>query len=183
MNKPWLEKPRARWQHFSARGQRAWQVLSARDKRLATGMALALSSLLTWLLLMQPALDKIRYWQAETPKLRAQAEALDVLLHDVRRPAQDLELSLRQSLESAGLGGHYQLQAPEAAAPQAWRLSFTEAPADAAMGWLLTRAGQFLLEVVEVRLQRAGEPSPENTAGTLSGTVRMDQALGAKERS
>lgn len=184
MNKPSLAQYRARWQHLSARAQVAWQGLSPRDKRLATGMALALTGLLTWLLLVQPALDKISYWQAETPKLRSQAEALEVLLREVARPpvGDNLEQSLRQSLDSAGLGGHYQLQAPDAETP-AWRLSLSDAPADAALSWLLANAGQFSLEVVEVRLQRAGEALPDNTAGTLSGTVRMDQALGAKERS
>lgn len=185
MNKPRFAKYRARWQHLHARGQVAWQGLTPRDKRLATGMALALAGLLTWMLLVQPALDKINYWQAETPKLRSQAEALEVLLREVARPpsGRNLEQSLRQSLDSAGLGGHYQLQAPDAQTPPTWRLSFTDAPADAALSWLLANAGQFSLEVVEVRLQRTGEALPDNTAGTLSGTVRMDQALGAKERS
>lgn len=185
MNKHLLAKYRARWQHFNARGQTAWQGLDLREKRLVAGMALALSSLLTWMVLVQPALKKISYWQAETPKLRSQTEALEVLLREVARPpsGQDLEQTLRQSLETVGLVGHYQLQAPDTTTPQTWRLTFDEAPADAAVGWLLANARQFSLEVVEVRLQRAGEPLPDNTAGTLSGTVRMDQALGAKERS
>ncbi|MPQ72027.1 type II secretion system protein M, partial [Pseudomonas sp. MWU12-2323] len=42
---------------------------------------------------------------------------------------------------------------------------------------------QLSLQVVEARLQRADNASTEVTAGTLSGTVRMDQALGAKEAS
>jgi general secretion pathway protein M len=176
---------RARWRHFKTRAQVIWQGLALREKRMVAGTALVLAGLLTWLLLIQPPLKKIDYWQAETPKLRSQAEALEVLLREVARPptAQGLEQSLRQSLEASGLAGHYQLQAPDTAPPQAWRLTFDEAPADAVVGWLLGNPRQFSLEVVEVRLQRAGEPLPNDTAGTLSGTVRMDQALGAKEAS
>jgi len=176
---------RARWQHFHLRAQVFWQGQSRREKRMVAGTALVLAGLLSWLLLIQPPLKKIAYWQTETPKLRSQAEALEVLLREVARPstAQSLDQSLRQSLEASGLAGHYQLQAPDTATPQAWRLTFDEAPADAVVGWLLGNPRQFYLEVVEVRLQRAGEPLPDDTAGTLSGTVRMDQALGAKEAS
>lgn len=185
MSKYSLEVHRARWQHFNGRARAIWQGLALREKRMVVGMALVLTGLLTWLLLIQPPLKKIDYWQAETPKLRSQAEALEVLLREVARPpsAQGLEQALRQSLEAGGLAGHYQLQVPDTATPQAWRLTFDAAPADAVVGWLLGNPRHFSLEVVEVRLQRAGEPLPDDTAGTLSGTVRMDQALGAKEAS
>jgi general secretion pathway protein M len=48
---------------------------------------------------------------------------------------------------------------------------------------MLSSPGQFSLQVIEARLQRANEGNTDVTAGTLSGTVRMDQALGAKEAS
>ncbi len=156
-----------------------WRGLALREKRLLIGAGLVLASLLTWWVLVQPALKKIDYWQAETPKLRAQAAALQVLLQDVAAPRQGDEAALRQALDGAGLQGHYQLQALE---PGGWRLTFDNAPADAVVGWLLGNPHSFSLEVSEARLQRA-EDAINHSAGTVSGTVRMDQALGAKEAS
>jgi len=42
---------------------------------MLSGAAVFLASLLVWLSLIQPALKSIDYWQAETPKLRAQSQA------------------------------------------------------------------------------------------------------------
>lgn len=174
MNKSALIQLRARARQF-------WQGLALREKRMVGGTALVLGGLLTWLLLIQPPLKKIEYWQAETPKLRSQSEALELLLREVATPpaGQTLEQSLQQTLDASGLAGHYRLQALDSA----WQLTFEDAPADGVIGWLLGNPRQFSLEVVEARLQRAGDAPADDTAGTLSGTVRMDQAQGAKEAS
>ncbi|MBX4135340.1 MULTISPECIES: type II secretion system protein GspM [Pseudomonas] len=168
-----------KWLRVRGQAQVFWAGLAQREKRLLIGAGLLLASLLTWLVLVQPALKKIAYWQAETPKLRAQAEALQVLLQDVAAPQVADDNALRQALDGAGLHGHYQLQTLD---PGAWRLTFDNAPADAALGWLLGNVRTFSLEVSEARLQRAGD-AVDNSAGTVSGTVRMDQALGAKDAS
>jgi general secretion pathway protein M len=168
-----------RWLRLRTRAQVFWSGLALREKRLLIGAGLVLASLLTWLVLVQPALKKIDYWQAETPRLRAQAEALQVLLQDVAAPRQADEAALRQALDGAGLQGHYQVQALDAGG---WRLTFDNAPADAVVGWLLGNPRSFSLEVSEARLQRAAD-AVDNSAGTVSGTVRMDQAPGAKEAS
>jgi len=188
MNKLSVARYRARWQQLDARARVFWSALAPREKTMLTGTALVLSGLVLWLLLIQPALKKIDYWQAETPKLRAQAQALQVLLQEVAATSvggqeQSLEQALRQTLDASGLAGHYRLQRPAPAAPQVWQLTFEQAPADAVVGWLLGNPRQFSLEVVEARLQRTGAAEPDDAAGTLSGTVRMDQALGAKEAS
>ncbi|HEX4548964.1 type II secretion system protein GspM [Pseudomonas sp.] len=182
MNKASLAVYRARWQRFGAQLQVRWQALALREKRMVGGMAVVLLSLLVWVALIQPPLKKITYWQSETPKLRAQTEALEVLLREVsvRPEGQSLAQSLEQTLQASGLAGHYQLQAEETGA---WQLTFDAAPADAVLDWLLSTPAQLSLQVVEARLQRADNASTEVTAGTLSGTVRMDQALGAKEAS
>ncbi|MGE7955206.1 type II secretion system protein GspM [Pseudomonas sp. NPDC089530] len=182
-----LGRYRQRWQLHVAQARLYWNGLALREKRLLGGASVLLGGVLVWLLLIEPALKKIDYWQAETPKLRSQAEALEVLLHQAGGPrgavaGQSLEQSLRQTLDAAGLEGLYRLQAGEGEAP-GWQLSFQEAPADAVVGWLLGNPRQFSLEVMEARLQRAGPADIDGTAGKLSGTVRMDQALGAKEAS
>ena len=168
-----------KWLRVRGQAQVFWAALAQREKRLLIGAGLLLASLLTWLVLVQPALKKIAYWQAETPKLRAQAEALQLLLQDIAAPQVADDNALRQALDGAGLHGHYQLQPLD---PGAWRLTFDNAPADAALGWLLGNVRTFSLEVSEARLQRAGD-AVDNSAGTVSGTVRMDQALGAKDAS
>ncbi|CEL29650.1 type II secretion system protein GspM [Pseudomonas fluorescens] len=182
MNKASLAIYRARWQRFNSQLQARWQPLALREKRMVGGMAIAVIGLLVWVALIQPPLKKITYWQSETPKLRAQTQALELVLRDVsvRPDGQSLGQSLEQSLQASGLAGHYQLQAADAGS---WQLTFDVAPADAVLDWLLSHPAQLSLQVVEARLQRADNPSTEVTAGTLSGTVRMDQALGAKEAS
>lgn len=182
MNKAALAMYRARWQRFNRQVQARWQPLALREKRMVAGMAIALFGLLVWVALIQPPLKKIAYWQSETPKLRAQTEALEVLLREVnvRPDGQSVGQSLEQTLQASGLAGHYQLQAADSAS---WQLTFDAAPADAVLDWLLSQPSQLSLQVVEARLQRVENASTEVTAGTLSGTVRMDQALGAKEAS
>lgn len=113
-----------------------------------------------------------------------------MLLRDVAGPApeQPLDTALRQSLDASGLSQHYLLQAPGAERPNTWQLTFDQAPAEAVISWLLGNPRQFSLEVIEARLQRTALANPDNhdtdnSAGTLSGTVRMDQAQGAKEAS
>lgn len=181
MNDQVLAVYRRRWSLWRVQIHSRWNALSLREKRMVGGAALVLGSLLVWLLLIQPPLKKIDYWQAETPKLRSQTEALALLLREVASPSagQNLEYSLQQTLDASGLAGHYRLQAVDAG----WTLTFEDAPADAVIGWLLGNPGQFSLEVIEARLQRAGEAPVDDAAGTLSGTVRMDQAQGAKEAS
>jgi general secretion pathway protein M len=190
MNKHSLALAWGRWQTVRTRLRTFWQGLAVREQAAVALAALVLGGCLVWLAMIQPPLKTIAYWQAETPKLRSQAEALEVLLRDVAGPApgQPLEAALRQSLDASGLSQHYQLQAPGAERPNAWQLTFDKAPAEAVISWLLGNPRQFSLEVIEARLQRTPTDSdylanPDNTAGTLSGTVRMDQAQGAKEAS
>ncbi|NMX56682.1 type II secretion system protein GspM [Pseudomonas sp. WS 5146] len=168
-----------KWQQVRSQSHVFWTGLAVRERRMLAGAGLILASLLTWLVLVQPALKKIDYWQVEIPKLRSQAEALQVLLQGVAAPRQADDSALRQALDGAGLQGHYQLQA---LAPGGWQLTFENAPADRVVDWLLGNPRSFSLEVSEARLQRA-QDAVDNSAGTVSGTVRMDQALGAKEAS
>lgn len=181
MSKHSLNRWRGQWQQFKARAQAVWRGLALRERRMLAGTALLLVGLFGWLALIQPPLQKIRYWQAESAKLRGQSQALEQLLREVPMPSagQPLEAALRKSLDARGLAGYYQLTPMESG----WQLTFEAAPADAVIGWLVRNPRQFSLDVVEARLQRASEAEADDTAGTLSGTVRMDQARGAKEVS
>jgi general secretion pathway protein M len=163
-----------------------WQELTLKEKRLLSGGGVLLVCTLCWLALIQPALKNIDHWQAELPRLRSQAAAVQALLKNVQAPTaiagNQLEQALRQSLDATTLAGHYQLQAPQGPADH-WQLTFTDAPAAAALDWLLDSGRRFSLSVSEARLQRLDAVSEEQTAGQISGIVRMDQAPGAKESS
>lgn len=187
MNKPLLALYRQRCRDLMLQARVAWRGLSLREQRLLGASMTLLLGLAVGLLWVQPALQTIDHWQAETPKLRSQAQALDALLQEQSGAGQaqgeDLEQALRRTLDEAGLKDHYQLQAPAADDSPAWQLSFTQAPADAVVGWLLGWPRQFSLRVVQAQLQRAAGADTQDSAGTLSGTVRMDHTLNAKEAS
>lgn len=177
---------RRKWQTVRVQATGYWQSLALKEKRLLLGGGLLLLSLLIWLVLIQPALKSIDHWQAELPRLRSQASAVQALLKNVQAPtslaASELEQALRHSLDATALAGHYQLQAPQGPAGH-WQLTLTDAPAAAAINWLLDSSRRFSLSVTDARLQRADAVSEEQTAGQISGIVRMDQAPGAKESS
>jgi general secretion pathway protein M len=177
---------RRTWQRARTQATGYWQGLALKEKRLLLGGGLSLLSLLVWLVLVQPALKSIDHWQAELPRLRSQASAVQALLKTVQAPTSiagdELEQALRQSLEASALTGHYQLQAPQGGAGP-WQLTLTDAPAAAAINWLLDSHRRFSLSVSEAHLQRADAAGQDETAGQISGIVRMDQAPGAKESS
>ena len=72
-----------KWRRLRSQAQAFWSGLALREQRMLSGAGLVLASLLTWLVLIQPPLKKIAYWQAETPKLRAQADTLHALLQGI----------------------------------------------------------------------------------------------------
>lgn len=176
-----LHRWRGQWLQFKARALAVWRALAPRERRMLVGTALLLMGLFSWLVLIQPPLQKIEYWQVETAKLRGQSQALEQLLREVpvSSAGQSLEAALRQSLDARGLAGYYQLTPMQSG----WQLTFEAAQADVVIGWLIINPRQFSLYVVEARLQRASEAETDDRAGTLSGTVRMDQARDAKEAS
>jgi general secretion pathway protein M len=187
MNKPSLGTLRARLQHLRVQIHAWWQPLVKREKLMVIGMGVFVSAALIFWLGISPALHKIDYWAGETPKLRSQSQTLERLLKaagiEASPGADGLEQRLRRSLDERGLKDRYQLQAPAEQTPGVWQLSFESAPADAALGWLLDAPQRWALKVEYTRLQRVGVDAGTETTGTLSGTVRMDYAPGAKEAS
>lgn len=177
---------KARIAALQQRSRQWWQGLAARERRGLLLSAVLLGALVLWSALIQPALARISHWQMETPRLRSQAQALDALLAQAPAPAavlpgDQLEQALRQSLEDAGLGCCYQLERAET--PGGWQLQLHKAPADAVLNWLQRAPTRFALAVGQAHLQR--DPAAEDQAlpATLSATLRMDQAQGAKEPS
>lgn len=164
---------------YRAKARAAWHGLAPRERRAVGLVGVVLATALTWLTLVEPALAKIDHWQAETPKLRSQAQALSELLAQApqtpNQPTQDIE-PLHQSLADAGLAQCCTLQAADAG----WQLTWQQAPAEAALDWLTRVPPQHALQVSAAHLQRDPQPDPA-ASSTLSGTLRLDHALGAKE--
>ncbi|MCU7239529.1 MULTISPECIES: type II secretion system protein GspM [Pseudomonas] len=170
---------KARLANLRVQGRQRWQALAVRERRAVALGAGLLGVLLCWQVLVQPALARIDHWQAEIPKLRGQAQALDALLGErlAQRPA-DIAQAVRQSLEQAGLQAHSQLDADG----DAWRLSWQRAPAEAAMAWLQGVPPRLGLGIGQLALRRDPDTEPGSPV-TFSGTLRMDQAHGAKDPS
>ena len=53
-----------KWRRLRSQVQAFWSGLALREQRMLSGAGLVLASLLTWLVLIQPPLKKIAYWQA-----------------------------------------------------------------------------------------------------------------------
>ncbi|KPW21329.1 type II secretion system protein GspM [Pseudomonas cannabina] len=179
-------QPHTRWHLLGLRIRLAWRDLSRRERRVTGGGVLLLSGLLVWWLLIQPPLNRIAYWSAEIPRLRSQNEALDSVLQQVSTPPlraddQDEEQALRRSLEARGLLQHCRIEASTQGTVQGWHLTFEQAPADAMIDWLLEQPQVFSLHVMDARLQRAGAANAQDSAGSLSGVVRMEKAPSARE--
>ncbi|UXY55746.1 type II secretion system protein M [Pseudomonas tohonis] len=159
-------------------------ALGPRDRRILRLAAIALPPMLLWYALIEPPLARIEHWQAELPRLRAQAQTLEAVLAEVQGPAAlapgaSLESLLRQGLDGNGLAGHYQLHVD---GPR-WQLELQGAPAQGVMDWLLGVTPGLPLELRQVRLRRDGGTESERTDARLSGVVGMEQAPGAKESS
>ncbi|HHN4115378.1 TPA: type II secretion system protein M [Pseudomonas aeruginosa] len=121
-----LNTPAQRWSPLLLRLQAYWRQLAPRERKILAGGGLALCLALTWQVFIDPPLARIEHWQAELPRLRAQAAAVDGVLREVealRGPTlsgtADAE-AIRRSLRDQGLDG-FQLDAPQ---PGQWQLDF-----------------------------------------------------------
>jgi general secretion pathway protein M len=181
-----LARYRARWQAQRASAQQFWQRSSARDKRILRIAALVLPVVVLWYGLIQPPLQRIDHWQAELPRLRSQAAALDGVLDEVQGagvvPGAITPQLVKERLDGIGLAGAYDLEHRVEADATTWRLTLDNASADALLNWLLDDAPRLGLQVRDAHLQRATSQSTE-TAARISGVVGMEQAPGAKESS
>ncbi|MDH0300864.1 MULTISPECIES: type II secretion system protein GspM [unclassified Pseudomonas] len=156
-----------------------WRALAPRERRAVGAAGALLAVLFGWQVLIAPALARIEHWQAETPRLRSQAQTLDTLLAPrlAARPT-DLDEALQRSLDDAGLQAHSRLRVEGEAR---W-LSWQQAPAEAAMAWLQRVPPRLGLSIGRLDLRR--DPDAESASPvTFSGTLRMDQAPGAKDPS
>src|SRR5690606_41127517 len=93
-----------------------WRALSGRERRLVGVAAIALALGGLWLLGVEPALRQVVRWEAEIPKLRSQAQALEQVLAEVppapavpsASDSGNAVADVRAGLEAAGLPAEVQ---------------------------------------------------------------------------
>lgn len=147
-----------------------WNALAARERAFLAVMVLALAATAAWLAWLEPLLAVRTRWQAELPRLQAQAQALRPLLQarqqqaDARQAVPTLA-GVRQQLQQRGLQQQIRI---EARAGQ-WHLQVQAVPADALWNWLLPLLADPAVALQQLQLQRTGDV--DMPAARISGTI------------
>lgn len=148
-----------------------WQRLAARERAMLLLMSAAVMAAVLWLVWLQPLLKQRSHWQAELPRLQAQAAALAPLLRareqqqaQGRRPTL---AGLRQQITAAGLAGSLHIETRDGR----WHLQVRSVPADALWNWLLPLLADPAIELQQLQLQRTGDANMP--AARISGDIVM----------
>jgi len=148
-----------------------WQRLAARERAMLLLMSAAVMAAVLWLVWLQPLLKQRSHWQAELPRLQAQAAALAPLLRareqqqaQARRPTL---AGLRQQITAAGLAGSLHIETRDGR----WHLQVRSVPADALWNWLLPLLADPAIELQQLQLQRTGDANMP--AARISGNIVM----------
>ncbi len=185
-----LNTPAQRWSPLLLRLQAYWRQLAPRERKILAGGGLALCLALTWQVFIDPPLARIEHWQAELPRLRAQAAAVDGVLREVealRGPTlsgtADAE-AIRRSLRDQGLDG-FQLDAPQ---PGQWQLDFASVSGEALLRWLARSPAALRLSVSEAQVTRLDAPSEERSGssnelsgGLVSASIHLQSTSAPKD--
>lgn len=149
-----------------------WQRLAARERAMLLLMAVAIAAAALWLGWLQPLLKQRSHWQAELPRLQAQAAALAPLLRarEQQQQAQGRRptlAGLRQQITAAGLAGSLHIETRDGR----WHLQVRSVPADALWNWLLPLLADPAIELQQLQLQRTGDANMP--AARISGNIVM----------
>ncbi|AWH46318.1 type II secretion system protein GspM [Stenotrophomonas sp. ZAC14A_NAIMI4_1] len=152
--------------------QGRWRRLPVRDRRMLLLMVVALLGAGLWSFWLEPLLKQHSYWQAELPRLQAQADALRPLLRarEQRNQAQQQRPSLaalRMQIAAAGLAGGLHIEARNGR----WHLQVQDVPADALWNWLLPVLADPAVELQQLQLTRTGDANMP--AARISGNIVM----------
>ncbi|WP_409460083.1 type II secretion system protein GspM [Stenotrophomonas maltophilia] len=154
-----------------------WQRLPPRERLMLGVMVVALLAAGLWSFWLEPLLKQRSHWQAELPRLQAQARALAPLLRarerqqqaQVQRPTL---AGLRNDIKAAGLADGLHIEAREAR----WHLQVQAVPADALWNWLLPLLADPAIELQQLQLTRTGDANMP--AARISGNIVMTLATG-----
>lgn len=157
-----------------------WHDLRSRERQQVLVMLGVLIAAVLWLLFTKPALDSLRYWADEMPRLRSQAVALQGVLADVGTPppvegmsTQPISERVRASLDQGGFAGTYQVRNSGSDLVVA-----IEQPvaSTSLVSWLMNAPTALGLNVKQVTLQRDhDEPAGETSRITATVTLAEQQ--------
>lgn len=157
--------------------QRGWHRLSSRDRLMLLVMVVALLAAGLWSFWLEPLLKQRSHWQAELPRLQAQAQALAPLLRARERQLQARAqrptlAGLRERIRTAGLTGRLHIDVRDGR----WHLQVQAVPADALWNWLLPLLADPAIELQQLQLTRTGDANMP--AARISGNIVMAATAG-----
>lgn len=158
--------------------QQRWQRLTPRDRLMLRVMVVALLAAGLWSFWLEPLLKQRTHWQAELPRLQAQARTLAPLLRARERQQQaqgqrPTLAGLRGQIKAAGLAGALNIEARDGR----WHLQVRAVPADALWNWLLPVLADPAIELQQLQLTRTGDANMP--AARISGNIVMALTAGA----
>ncbi|CCP16858.1 general secretion pathway protein GspM [Stenotrophomonas maltophilia] len=159
--------------------QLRWQRLPPRDRLMLWVMVVALLAAGLWMLWLEPLLKLRTHWQAELPRLQAQARVLAPLLHARERQQlaqghQPTLAGLRGQIKTAGLADGLHIDARDGR----WHLQVQAVPADALWNWLLPVLADPAIELQQLQLTRTGDANMP--AARISGNIVMAPTVGGR---
>ncbi|THF60461.1 type II secretion system protein GspM [Pseudothauera rhizosphaerae] len=173
-----MARLRARLQPVHAQATSRWRGLAPRERKQILLMVAVLAGAAVWLLFTKPALDTLRYWGEEMPRLRSQAAALRDILADVGGVPSALGAQTgppaartSASLDQIGLAGTYRMREDGTTL-----IIGFEQPVDAARltTWLLNAPAGLGLAVERATLQRIdGDEHGIKASVTLAARQRQ----------
>jgi len=157
--------------------QQRWQRLPPRDRLMLGVMMSALLVAGLWSFWLEPLLKQRTHWQAELPRLQAQANALAPLLRARERQQQARDqrptlAGLRERIRSAGLAEGLHIEARDGR----WHLRVQGVPADALWNWLLPVLADPAIELQQLQLTRTGDANMP--AARITGNIVMAPVAG-----
>ncbi|PBK03617.1 hypothetical protein CNQ84_13650 [Pseudomonas abyssi] len=153
-----------------------WQALSAKERKQILIMLVVVGAAVIWLTLVKPALDTLAHWEDELPRLRTQANTLQLVLADVGSPviadsaSQTPSQQLQASLDHAGFTGIYLINQRE----DKVQVDFQQ-PVDATqlMAWLFTISASPVMTVQQLSMQRSDQDESHGLSGQVRAQVIM----------
>lgn len=161
------------WVVYRAQFRGWWKQLAPRERGLLAIAGMVGTAAVCWLWVLEPALVRVQYWQAELPRLQTLASEVEAVLQDAtavrptvsRQERRELPAALIESLDVGRLQGTYELaplevDATSQSAAVQWQVQFAQAPIDALVPWLLSAPHSLNLALARVTLTRADGAPP-----------------------
>lgn len=156
-----------------------WHGLTSKERRQVLWMVAVVVGAVIWLLFTKPALDTLRHWESELPRLKSQSAALHDVLAEVggmqvvpSTNEQSAPERVKNSLDQAGMAGMYRVAEEEGDL-----VVIFEQPVDASrlVSWLITVPAVSGSTVQQASLERVSTHDAEAQDIRVRASVRLAQ--------